>query len=729
MSKAYRDPNLPIDERVEDLLQGLSREEKIGQCQQVCYRVSYKNDPTSFDAAVAAGRYGSRILSDGGFAGNDGAGLNIDDLNRCQRAAVEQSAHGIPLLFGRDVIYGQATIFPIPLAQAASFDPELVEQAYTCIAREAAAVGVHWSFAPMMDIARDPRWGRVIEGSGEDPYLASRMAVAAVRGFQGDDPAKPERILACAKHFVAYGAAEGGRDYDTAEVSDNTLHNIYLVPFQAAVCEAGVASIMSGFQDMGGVPASGNPYTLTTVLKDEWGFEGFVVSDWGSVEQLRGHGVAADTREAAAMAFSAGVDMEMTAFTYEHLGELIDQGLVSEARLDDAVRRILRAKFTAGLFERPYIDPATWQQVHRRADHIDCAVRLGCASTVLLRNDGILPLPIGHRAHIVVGGPYATEKRGHCGSWCLDWSLDEITSIAEGLEAEKGDGDAWIEVDEGGPVDQLVRKAMRGWGGKMPNIHAVVLCVGESEASNGEASNIAELRLPAGQEELIEALGKRGMPLVVVNCSGRPLPSPAAERYAKAILYTWNLGSEAGTTIARVLYGQAEPGGRLPVSIPRHGGQIPLYYNHKQPGKTHDWPSYQPYCDQDFSPLYPFGYGLGYTSWHYSNISCSAAEITTDASVTVSVNVHNSGTRAGSTVVQCYIRDPVASTCRPVRELKGFRRINLEAGASQVVEFELGAKQLAHYGAKRCWQVEPGEFQVFIGSDSQAELQTGFRVR
>lgn len=724
MTEPYRDPALPVEERVKDLLSRMTRKEKIGQLSQVCKRVCKSQE--AFDQLIADGRVGSRILSDGGFAGNQGAGLSISDLNACQKVAVEQSRLGIPLIFGRDVIYGQRTIFPIPLGQAAAFNPDLVEEAYTCIAREASAVGVHWTFAPVMDVARDPRWGRIIEGSGEDPWLAARMAEVAVKGLQGADPSDPERILACAKHFVAYGAAEGGRDYDTAEVSENTMRNVYLPPFKAAV-DAGLASVMSAFQDVGGVPASANRELLTGVLKEEWGFDGFVVSDWGAVVQLKGHGVAANDKEAACLAFDAGVDMEMTISSYDtYMEQLIDEGAISEERLDDAVRRILRTKLRAGLFEHPYVDEALWPGVLLHETHRQKALQLAEESIVMVRNaDSILPLQkTGLRIGVI--GPFVHEKRPHLGSWTLDCREEDTVSIAEGLRLVAPDADIVISdtaLSDG--ENTLLQGSCYGRAG----VDLAIVCVGESHTRHGEARCIAELALPPGQEELIELVAKNGIPLVVVCSSGRPLPMPAAERHAAAILYTWNAGTCAGEAIARVLFGDAEPGGRLPMSIPKNSSQLPVYYNRKLPGKTAGWADpYRYYLDQEFGPLHPFGFGLGYTTFELDRIAVSTEKIPVEGQVEVSARLRNTGNRSGSAVVQCYINDPVASTVRPCRELKGFRKVQLGSGEETHVTFCLGPDELAFYGRERRWRVEPGEFRVFLGFDSTADLQIEFRV-
>ncbi len=725
----YMNAELSVEERVEDLISRMNREEKIGQLSQACKRMYMKSDErkAEFRGLIVKGRIGSRILSDGGFAGNDGAGLSISDINEDQRIAVEESRLGIPLIYGRDIIYGQRTVFPIPIGQAASFNPGLVEEAYTCIAREAAAAGVHWSFSPMMDVARDPRWGRIIEGSGEDPVLASRMAEAAVKGFQGDDPSDPQRIAACAKHYVAYGAAEGGRDYDTAEVSENTLHNIYLRPFKAAV-KAGVCTLMSGFQDMGGTPASANRYTLTDILKNEWGFDGFVVSDWGSVEQLRHHGVAADEKEAAEKGFNAGVDMEMTIYTYDrHMNELIEEGKITEERLDDAVRRVLRTKFRIGLFEKPYTEENLWEKVFFTQEHQEKALQLAEESMVCVRNkDNILPLD-KEGARIAVVGPFLREKRSHLGSWILDDASDITLNIEEGIKKVVPDADVAFGGSELSDDQSILVQGKCYGGGENPGV--IVVCVGESWKRHGEASNIADVSLPPGQNELIEEMGRLGLPMVVVCSSGRPLPMPAAEKYADAIIYTWNAGTSAGEAIARVLFGDAEPGGRLPMTIVKNSSQIPIYYNRKFPGKIGGWEDrYKYYLDQKFGPLYPFGFGLGYTKYELESAKLDKDEITADGAVTVTATVKNTGERKGSTVVQCYIQDPVASTSRPMRELKQFEKIILEPGENKEVTFSLGEEDLSFYGADRTWKVEPGEFRVFVGFDCRAEQAGTFTV-
>jgi beta-glucosidase len=709
---AYKNPALPLAERLSDLLARMTREEKIGQISQIA-ALSVEN-PNDL-AGLRSGKWGARILADTAWAGNDCvSALSVDKLNKIQRVAVEESRLGIPLLYGRDVIYGHRTVFPIPHAHAASFHPELLEKAMATVAAEASSEGVHWTFSPMMDLVRDPRWGRVIESCGEDPHLSSRMAAAAVKGFQGPDPAVPGRLLACAKHFVAYGGSEGGRDYDTTEWSENTLHNMLLPPFRAAV-EAGVATVMAGFNDLGGTPVSAARPLLRDWLKTGLGWDGCVVSDWGSIFDLLGLGVAADEREAAVLAFLAGIDMEMTAGSYEkHLSELIDEGIVPEEFLNDAVARILRAKFRAGLFEHPYTDPSLAAKTLRHPDHVALAADLATQSIVLLKNrDAILPLAAGLKK-VAVLGPYAEARREHLGSWCIDGRPSEVTTILEGLRAA-APGIAFTTANAAFS-DAMIDAARQA--------DLTVLCVGESHLRNGENKSITVLGLPPGQEELIVALGRLGLSFVVVDCSGRYLPSPAAEAHAAAILHAGGLGTEAGTAIARILLGHDNPSGKLPITIPRCTGQIPIYYNRKT-AKTSRFRGYE---DELQTPLYPFGRGLSYTTFVLADERLSAASMPVDGSVTLSARLTNTGSRSGAEVVQLYIHDLVASTCRPGRELKGFQRIVLAPGESAEVTFPITAAELSFYTAQRRWEVEPGEFRLGLGTDSHAPLTQTLHV-
>ncbi len=707
----YKEATLPTESRVSDLLARMTRAEKIGQLGQVCM-FNYADRREEYLAGVRHSQWGSRILAESAWAGNiPEPALNPAQLNEVQLVAVEESRLGIPLLFGRDVIYGHRTVLPIPHTYAASFNPEQVEQALSGVAAEASAEGVRWTFSPMMDLVRDPRWGRVIESFGEDPYLDSRLAVAAVRGFQGDDPSQPGRMLACAKHFAGYGGAEGGRDYETAEWTENTLHNMVLPPF-AAAARAGVASMMAGFHDLGGTPVSAGRALMRDWLKDTLKWDGFVVSDWGSIYDLIGHGVARDEREASRLGFTAGIDLEMTAGFYErNIGPLIESGELPEAWLDDAVARLLRAKFRAGLFEHPYIDPARAVTLQRHPDHVARACELASQSVVLLKNEGgILPLAPTLKK-VAVLGPYAEARREHLGSWCLNGRPEEVTTVLDGLKTA-APGVTFVTANAAFS-DVMIETARQA--------ELTLLCVGESYLRNGENKSIADLTLPPGQEEIIAAFGRLGLPLVVIDFSGRYLPSPAAQTHARAIVHAGQLGTEAGTALARILWGHVSPSGKLPMTIPRCTGQIPIYYNRKLPAKIR--PSngyYRGYEDEQLSPLYRFGYGLSYTSFRLDEVRLSASTMQPDGQVRFSARLTNTGTRRGAEVVQLYIADLVGSTSRPGRELKGFQRVDLEAGASVDVSFTITADELSFYTARRCREVEPGEFKLAIGTDSGA---------
>lgn len=718
MTHLYKNKNISTEERVNDLLDRMTTEEKIGQLGQVCMS-GYTQNKAHFLAGVKQGRWGSRILADTEWAGNNAeAAIDVQELNEIQRVAVEESRLGIPIIYARDVIYGQSTVLPIPLAQAASWNPTLIEQAYTCIAREATSVGIHWTFSPMMDITRDPRWGRVIESSGEDSFLSTRCSEAVIKGFQGTDPSQPERMLACAKHFCGYGFSEGGRDYDTTEISEHTLHNIILPPFKAAV-NAGVATVMSSFNDLSGTPVSGDKSLLQGWLKEQQGFDGLVVSDWASIADLERFGVADGQLGAAERGFNAGVDMAMTSEIYEdNIPLLVEQHRVSEARLNDAVKRILTAKFRAGLFDNPYCDPQTSKAVLLHKDHRETARTLAEQSIVLLKNqDHILPL-VKQGITLAVVGPYSDAQRQHLSSWCVDGHGDDVVSLLDGIKRCASELDVITTPPQF--TDEMVHAASCA--------DVVVVCVGESHVRNGESSNIANLTLPPGQEELIEAIGRTGTPMIVVQCTGRPVPSPAAEQYAKALVYAWQGGTEIGDAMARILFGDVSPSGKLPISVPRSAGQIPIYYNRKPSGKALGIPNYRAYQDEQATPLYPFGFGLSYSSFEYSDIHVSQAEILATESVIVSVKITNTGAVSASEIAQCYLRDVIASTTRPIRELKGFERVSLSAGESVEVQFKLGTDELAFYGAERCFKVEAGEFEVFVGTDSNASLMASFTV-
>lgn len=710
----YKNPAAPIPDRVEDLLARMTRGEKIAQLTQTFVHDGIREQ---VQAGIRQQGLGSRILAHCSLAGNVTERIaEVEDLNSLQRIAVEESRLGIPLLHARDVIHGHRTVFPIPLAMAASWDPALVEEAFAISAYEAASAGVHWIFSPMLDIARDPRWGRVIEGFGEDPYLTSRMAAGAVRGIQGptaDGQAfEPGHLLACAKHYIGYSAAEGGRDYNTAEISDNTLRNIYLPPFKAAV-DAGVGSVMSAFEDLNGEPASGSRYLLTELLRDTLGFQGFVVSDWASVDELVAHRVATDAREATRIAFDAGVDMDMCAECFrDHLDALVESATISEARLDDAVRRVLSAKFRLGLFERPYADPQLAPQAQFTTEHRAVAQRLAERSLVLLKNNGLLPLAKEGR-RIALIGPMAGQRRALLGSWVNDGLPSETQTLLEALRAACPQTD--ILSADGPLTDEMLIVAAAA--------DVVVLALGESNLRSGERNSLASLDLPVGQDALIEAVHGLGKPIAVVVLAGRPVKLSRAATLADAILYAWHPGSQGAAAIVGALFGDTVPSGKLPISFPRAEGQIPIHYNHKSTGR-----SLTQYHDMPATPLFPFGFGLSYTTFAYHGLEVSAAAIKPGERVTVSATVSNTGSCAGEEVAQCYMQDCVASVTRPVRELKGFARVALQPGESRRVEFVLGPDELSFYGRDGRWRLEPGDFKVGIGGDSRVELEAGFSV-
>ncbi|CDT71056.1 Periplasmic beta-glucosidase [Vibrio coralliirubri] len=714
----YKDSSLSIDVRTEDLLSQMTLIEKIGQlCQSPM--LEYDEHKTVYLNKVRNGLRGSRILADTAWAGNaPGESVDPNQLNEIQKVAVEESRLGIPIIFARDVIYGQKTVLPIPLAQACSWNPSLVEDAYRVIAAEAASLGINWTFAPMLDIVRDPRWGRVIESNGEDPHLTSQMAKAVVRGFQGDDLTQPENILACAKHFVGYGASEGGRDYDTTEISENSLHNVYLPSFKAAI-DAGVGSLMTGFNDLGGTPVTGSKPLVRDWLKGQQGFEGLVVSDWGSISDLEYFGVAKDSEHAAVLALEAGVDMAMTYEAYEdHLSLAIEKNPGLIVHLDDAVRSVLRAKFRLGLFENPYVDPMRHLNVLGKPEHANKALALAEESLVLLKNENQV-LPLADSGLIIaVIGPHAESQRQHLGSWCLDGSSEDVVSIADGLKACSQKN--IILTDNSAFSDDMVECAHRA--------DVVVLCVGESHRRTGEARNVAELALPPGQEQLISAIGQTGKPLIVVQCTGRPIPSPTIEQYADALVYAWQSGTQTGNAVARTLYGVSNPSGKLSMTVPRTTGQIPIYYARKELGKMRAYKDYQPYKDCKDTPLYPFGFGLSYSHFAYRELQVDEQVVSVGDDIFVSVEVANESNLDGYEVVQCYVSQRGTSTTRPSRELKAFKKVRLKAFESKTIEFVLTGDELAFYGKKGTIEQEPAKVTIFVGGDSNSSLQVSVDV-
>jgi len=699
------------EERINDLLSKMSNEEKIGQLNQY---FSFGNFNPEI---VRKGQAGSVINAAGALTGTgESQSSTAEVCNDIQKLALD-TPHGIPQIFGRDVIHGYRTVFPIPLAQAASFNPELAEQAASVAALEATATGIKWTFAPMLDIARDARWGRTAEGNGEDPFLGSQMAQAVIKGFQGDDYSKPDKLVACAKHYVGYGAAEGGRDYDAGEISEPTLRDIYLPPFQAAV-KAGVGTFMSAFLDVNGVPASGNRRLLTDVLRGEWGFDGFVVSDWDSVVELIHHGVAEDRADAAAIALHAGVDMDMVSGAYiETLLPSLQKGTVSQDDIDEAVRRILRIKLRAGLFDQPFTDPDRATRDLVRPNSRTLARQFARETMVLLKNkNGLLPLESNFK-RIAVVGPLIHARNELFGSWSPDGRGADVTPVDEALKqlAPKG-----VELVFADHADKAVHIAH--------NVDAVVLVVGEYPYRSGENSNVSDLSLPPGQAELVEAATAWGKPVVLVVIAGRPLAITKQVNQVDAVLYAWQPGMEGGAALGEILFGLESPSGRLPMTFPRATGQVPIYYNQKNSGRPirADGPFKSRYVDIPNAPLFPFGYGLTYTSFEYSNLKISDEILR--GKLEVSADVTNTGKRAGKELAQLYVRDLVGSLTRPVRELKGFQHVTLNPGESHHVTFTLSEEALAFTRADGTKSTEPGNFHVWVAPDSQSGLQGGFTL-
>jgi beta-glucosidase len=704
--------------RINALVARMTLEEKLGQLQQLDGHADgrYKDEHPDL---VRRGLLGSTLNVRG-----------VRQTNELQRIAVNESRLKIPLIFGFDVIHGYRTIFPIPLGEASSWDTAAAERAAHVAATEARAAGVHWTFAPMVDIARDPRWGRIAEGSGEDTYLGSAMARARVRGFQGADYSAPDRVVACAKHWVGYGAAEGGRDYNTTDMSETTLREIYFPPFKAAA-DAGVGTFMSAFNDLNGVPTSANPFTLTQVLRREWKFDGFVVSDYESVRELMNHGLAATESEAARAGINAGVDMEMVSRLYnKHGALLLKEGKVSQATIDEAVRRILRIKFRLGLFDKPYADEGRERTNIFNAESVAAAREIAGRSMVLLKNEReTLPLSKNVKS-IAVVGPLADSQKDMIGSWSGDGKAEDAVTVLAGVKAKVSTQTrvtyargCEIAGDNTDGFTEAVRAAR--------DADMTLIVVGESAEMSGEAASRSSLDLPGRQLDLIKAIHATGKPYAVVLMNGRPLTINWVAENSHAVLETWYAGTQGGNAIADVLFGDVNPGGKLPVTFPLSVGQIPIYYNHKNTGRPPDVNNKytSKYLDVPVTPLYPFGYGLSYTQFQLTNLSLSARSIRPDGRLTASVDVENTGRRAGDEVVQLYVRDMAASRTRPVRELKGFERITLRAGEKRRVQFTLAPPQLGFYNREMRFVVEPGEFKVFVGNSSVGGLEATFEVK
>ena len=732
----YEDPSQPVAKRVADLMKRMTLDEKIGQL----WQVNYGKDPDKRLAdKLKCGEVSSFL---------DGTSLIETPVmrNKLQRIAVEQSRLGIPLIFGHDVIHGFRTVFPIPLAQACAWEPELFERTGTIAAREAAAAGIDWTFAPMVDLARDPRWGRIAEGFGEDPWLGALDAAACVSGFQGTNVADPDRVVACLKHYVGYGAAEGGRDYNTTEISEFTLRNFYLPQFKAGV-DAGAWTVMSAFNCLSGFPASANHHTLTEILRDEWKFRGFVVSDWDAVGELIPHGVAADEAEAARLALTAGVDMEMVSSNYlDTLAQQVKSGKIPESVVDEAVRRVLTVKFEKGLFDHPYTDESRWETAFLRPDALALAREAAAKSCVLLKNENGT-LPISRQAKTVaLIGPLAADAEELVGCWSSRAHTNDIVSLATGVRA-KLSADAQLTVLRGCAImetgkarrhiedSSLIREQPTGSNEIAEAVAAanaadvVILALGEPRNWSGEDGSRNGLGLPGRQQELFDAVAATGKPVIVVLFNGHPLAVPHIQEKAAAILEAWYPGVQGGNGVADVLFGDVDPSGRLTVTVPWSVGQVPMYYNHLNTGRPGIGEYKGNYVDGPNTPLYPFGFGLAYTTFEYGEVELSAPVMKPGGMLTAKMNLKNTGARAGTETVQLYLRDVAASAGpRPVRELKGFQKVQLQPGESRDLSFTISERELGYYNAAGHWLVEPGKFQLWLARDSASGQPADFEL-
>lgn len=722
LAQAQQNASPAADRLADSLLARMTLEEKVGQLAQ--YTGQWVRDHPEVTpehlALVRQGRVGS-FLNVYGAAYTRGV----------QRVAVEESRLGIPLLFAHDVIHGFRTIFPVPLAQAASWDPETVQRAARAAAAEGAAHGIHWTFAPMVDIARDPRWGRVVEGAGEDPFLGATMAAALVRGFQGDDLKDPLTVLATAKHFVAYGAAQAGRDYNTVDISERALREVYLPPFQAAV-RAGAWSVMGGFHAIAGVPMHANHQLLRDVLRREWGFGGILVSDYTAIMELQRHGVAANEADAGALALTAGVDVDMVSGIFQReLPALVRTGRVPEQLVNQAVRCVLRAKVALGLFDDPYrySDPARERALTLTAEHLALARELARQSIVLLKNQGgVLPLQktLGSLAVI---GPLADDARSALGSWSAAGRPEDAVTVLAGIRRAASPRTRVVHV-KGAEAEGTDTSGFAAAVQAARGADAIVLVLGERADMSGEAASRANLDLPGVQERLARVVLAQGKPTVVLLANGRPLTVAWLAEQAPAMLEVWYLGVQMGLAVADVLFGDYNPSGKLPISFPRALGQVPIYYSHETTGRPPGDEKYtSKYLDVPVTPLYPFGYGLSYTTFAHQRLRLDRNVIGPADTLTITVDVTNTGSREGDQVTQLYVRDEVASVAPPVRVLRGFRRTHLGPGESRSVAFRLAAQDLAFWGLDQRWVVEPGWFTVYVGPSSAEGLESRFQLR
>ncbi|NDV59120.1 glycoside hydrolase family 3 N-terminal domain-containing protein [Bacteroides sp. 519] len=718
-----------LETRIDNLLSQMTLEEKIGQMNQI----SSFGNIEDMSGLIKKGEIGS-ILNE----------TDPQKINALQRVAMEESRLGIPMIFARDVIHGFKTIFPIPLGQAASFNPEIAEVGARVAAIECSSVGIRWTFAPMIDVARDPRWGRMAEGCGEDTYLTSVMGAAMIKGFQGDSLNNPTSVAACPKHFVGYGAAEGGRDYNSTFIPERLLRNVYLPPFEAAA-RAGAATYMTSFNDNDGVPSTGNKFILEDVLRKEWGFDGFVVTDWASASEMIPHGFVVDEKDAALKSVNAGVDMEMVSYTFvKYLPELIKEGKVKESTIDNAVRNILRIKFRMGLFENPFVDEEQ-PSVLYDTPHLEAAKRAAIESAILLKNDkGILPLN-GNVKTVAIVGPLADAPHDQMGTWVFDGEKSHTQTPLHAIREMYGDkvqiiyepGLAYSRDKNTANISKAAAAAAKA--------DVVLAFVGEEAILSGEAHCLADLNLVGAQSELIAALAKTGKPVVTVVMAGRPLTIGKEAELSSAVLYNFHPGTMGGPAIADLLFGKEVPSGKTPVTFPKMVGQVPMYYAHNNSGRPaqknetliNDIPleagqtslgNTSFYLDAGFDPLYPFGYGLSYTTFEYSDVKIASSQLKKQDVLSISFSLENTGKYKGTEVAQLYVRDKVGSVTRPVKELKRFTRIMLQPGEKKTVTFELPVAELAFWNIDMVKTVEAGDFGLWVAGDSQSGNELVFKV-
>ncbi|WP_445711792.1 beta-glucosidase BglX [Flavobacterium sp.] len=727
-----------IEARVDSVLQLMTLDEKIGQMNQ--YNGFWEITGPVPKEGQAAKKYENLKK------GLVGSMLNVKgakEVYALQKIAVEETRLGIPLLFGFDVIHGYKTISPIPLAEAASWDIEAIQKSAEIAAEEAAAVGINWTFAPMVDISRDARWGRVMEGAGEDPYLGSKIAEARIKGFQGTDLTSKKTVLACAKHFAGYGFAESGRDYNTVDVSEATLQNIILPPFKASV-DVGVKTFMNSFNELNGVPATGNNYLQREILKKEWQFDGFIVSDWGSINEMIAHGYAKDSKEAAKIAINAGSDMDMESYAYiDHLKILIKEGKVEEKQIDDAVKRILRVKFELGLFDDPYkyCDEVYEKATVGKKEFHEGVLDIAKKSIVLLKNENkLLPLPKSGKKIALIGA-LASDKTSPLGSWRIGADDESAISVLEGMKQYK---DNQLVYAKG--TDVAIGRTQFMWETKINETDSsgfneaitiakqadiVVMVLGEHGLQSGEGRSRTDLGLPGLQQQLLEAVYKVNKNIVLVLNNGRPLAIPWAKENIPSILEAWHLGTQSGNAIAEVLYGDYNPSGKLPMTFPKSVGQVPIYYNYKNTGRpTMNEPEsvfWSHYIDEENTPLFAFGFGLSYSKFQYSNLKLDKTSVSNNEKIKVTITLKNNSDIKGKEVVQLYIRDLVASVTRPVKELKDFKMVELAANETKEITFLIDEKMLAFYSGNSKWETEPGDFKVFIGGSSDKTLESNFK--